>query len=170
MLGFLFAGLSIFTFGVIIVNSVFNLLCATNFFFKKRVNNSFLTKKLIIKTNSLGFNKEFFIMAGITIQSAFNKHQTVMITCVTGAFCIYPYTHVTNPLRFLTECVSYALFTLKYNIIFRYMSSSDKFNKNSTFRQQIIDIGANLVFPLPDLLPCIPVIRHKNGPKLLSGW
>ena len=111
-------------------------------------------------------------MLGITIQTAVNKHQNIVITFATAVFCVYRYTHMVTPVRFFSKCISYGLFTLKYNVIFRYMASSEKFNINSTFGEQILETGRTLLLPLPDFLPSIPIIRNKNGPQLfiILSW
>jgi len=52
------------------------------------------------------------------------------------------------------------------------MASSEKFNINSTFGEQILETGRTLLLPLPDFLPSIPIIRNKNGPQLfiILSW
>jgi hypothetical protein len=190
VLRILFGSLSIYTFGIIIVNIGYNFLLGIPLFHKFSfltkssvffnssisvigtkwayfINSSVLAQKFINQLSSVGTGLCVF---NLTVQLGYLPSKTMAISISTAAFALWRYRSLNNPFQFAAECLSYALFASKYNIIIRWIMNTDHQTiLNYTSKEKLGLIVTKLIYPLPDMLPCvpIPVFSKTHGFKIL---
>lgn len=183
-LSVLFTAFSGCTLAVIGVNIIYNLVVNKPLLSKSFVlQNGFSFEKLAVSINSLTKQtnqklklisqfllKNKFIVNSFqpiivvvtTLTSVRWQNQNLAITFVTAVFAAVRLSHMTNPRFFFVECVSYFLFATKYNLIFRYMMFSNHCTKGYTKKQEFSIIVDQLLYPLPEFLPRVPVVIRKK--------